>query len=113
MPCCRASPRATSESPIGTCAAAGSSSAWRGADGRLLATTYRQRWRPGNVFQILVEALRCEIDTMADPKAALFGFCTALVAYNAVAAVRAALRSAHGAATVAGQVSTYQLAGEV
>jgi len=83
------------------------------ADGRLLATTYRQRWRLENVFQILVEALRCEIDTMAYPKAALFGFCTALVAYNAVAAVRAALRSAHGTESVEGQVSTYQLAGEV
>jgi hypothetical protein len=83
------------------------------ADGRLLATAYRQRWRLENVFQTLVEALRCEIDTLAYPKAALFGFCTALVAYNAVATVRAALRAAHGREAVEGKVSTYHLAGEV
>ena len=83
------------------------------ADGRLLETAYRHRWRLENVLQTLVEALRCEIDTMADPKAALFGFCTALVAYNVVAAVRAALRAAHGTEVVEEQVSTYQVTGEV
>jgi IS4 transposase len=83
------------------------------ADGRQLATIYRTRWRLENVFQTLVEALRCEIDTLAYPKAALFGFCTALVAYNAVAAVRAALRSAHGVEQVEGKVSNYYLAEEV
>jgi IS4 transposase len=83
------------------------------ADGRVLATAYRQRWRLENVFQTLVEALRCEIDTMAYPRAALFGFCTALVASNAVAVVRAALRAAHGAEVVEGTVSTYHVAGEV
>jgi IS4 transposase len=83
------------------------------ADGRLLATIYRRRWTLENVFQTLTEALRCEIDTLAYPKAALFGFCTALVAYNAVAAVRAALRSAHGAESVEGKVSNYHVAGEI
>lgn len=83
------------------------------ADGRLLATIYRRRWTVENVFQTLTEALRCEVNTLAYPKAALFGFCTALVAYNAVAAVRAALRSAHGAEQVEGEVSTYHMAGEV
>jgi IS4 transposase len=83
------------------------------ADGRRLATIYRQRWTLENVFQTLVEALRCEIDTLAYPKAALFGFCTALVAYNVVAAVRAALRAAHGIEQVEGKVSNYYLAEEV
>jgi IS4 transposase len=83
------------------------------ADGRRLATVYRQRWTLENVFQTLVEALRCEIDTLAYPKAALFGFCTALVAYNAVAAVRAALRAAHGVEQVEGKVSNYYLAEEI
>ena len=48
------------------------------------------------MFQTLTEALVCEINTLAYPKAALFGFCTALVAYNVLATVRAALRSEHG-----------------
>jgi IS4 transposase len=83
------------------------------ADGRRLATLYRSRWTLENVFQTLVEALRCEIDTLAYPKAALFGFCTALVAYNVVAAVRAALRAAHGAEQVEEKVSNYYLAEEI
>jgi IS4 transposase len=83
------------------------------AEGRLLATIYRRRWTVENVFQTLTEALQCEIDTLAYPKAALFGFCTALVAYNAVAVVRAALRAAHGAELVEENVSTYHVVGEI
>jgi hypothetical protein len=83
------------------------------AEGRMLATIYRQRWTLEKGFQTWVEALRWEIDTLADPKAALFGFCTALVASNAVAAVRAALRSAHGVEPVEGKVSNDHLAEEV
>ena len=83
------------------------------ADGRRLATIYRRRWTLENVFQRLSEALRCEIDTLAYPKAALFGFCTALVAYDVVAAVRAALRSARGAKQVEGKVWNYHVVGEV
>lgn len=78
-----------------------------------LADAYRKRWRLENVFQTLTEALRCEIDTLAYPRAALLGFCTALVAYNLLATVRAALRSAHGAEAVESKVSNYYLAEEV
>jgi hypothetical protein len=83
------------------------------ADGRLLATISRQRGTVEHVFQTLTEALRCEIDTLAYSKAARFGFCTAWVAYHAVATVRAALRAAHGAEHVEQEVSTYQVAGEI
>ena len=70
------------------------------ADARTLAEAYRKRWRLENVFQTLTEALVCEINTLAYPKAALFGFCVALVADNVLATVRAALRSEHGRETV-------------
>lgn len=83
------------------------------ADASLLAETYRRRWTLENVFQSLTEALNCEIDTLAYPRAALFGFCVALVAYNIVAVIRAALRSEHGRDEVEEQVSTYHLAQEV
>lgn len=83
------------------------------ADGRALAAAYRDRWRLENVFQTLTEALVCEINTLAYPRAALFGFCVALVAYNALAAVRAALRSEHGREAVEAGVSSYHLANEV
>ena len=66
-----------------------------------------------NIFQTLTEALRCEIDTLAYPKAALFGFCTAVVAYNVLAVVRAALGAEHGPEVVEAKVSNYYLAHEV
>src|SRR5512135_3018283 len=83
------------------------------ADALLLSETYRRRWRLENVFQTLTEALNCEINTLAYPKAALFGFCMALVAYNVLAVVRAALRSEHGREEVEAKVSNYYLAKEV
>jgi hypothetical protein len=46
-----------------------------------------------------------ESNTWADPKAALFGFCLALVAYNVCAVVLAAFRSVHGESTVEEEVS--------
>jgi IS4 transposase len=78
-----------------------------------LAEAYRRRWALENVFQALTEALRCEIDTLAYPRAALFGFCVALVAYNVLAVIRAALRSEHGAEAVETKASSYHMADEV
>jgi IS4 transposase len=83
------------------------------ADALLLAETYRRRWTLENVFQSLTEALNCEINTLAYPRAALFGFCVALVAYNILAVVRAALRSEHGRDEVEAKASNYHLVQEV
>ncbi len=78
-----------------------------------VADWYRKRWDIEGVFQDLTQTLRCEIDTLGYPKAALFGFCTALIAFNALAVAKAALRSVHGAVEVEEKVSDYHLAGEV
>jgi len=78
-----------------------------------LAADWYRRWTIEGVFQAVTQTLRCEIDTLGYPKAALFGFCTALVAFNALAVAKAALRSAHGAERVEEEVSDYQLVGEV
>ena len=43
---------------------------------------------------------------MGYPKAALFAFCLALLAYNAVSLIKAALRSAHGRQKVNEEVSS-------
>jgi IS4 transposase len=83
------------------------------ADALLLAETYRRRWTLENVFQSLTEALNCEINTLAYPKAALFSFCVALVAYNVLAVIRAALRSEHGREEVEAKTSNYHLVQEV
>ncbi len=47
------------------------------------------------------------------PKAALFGFCLALVAYNVLAVVLAALRGVHGESIVDEELSLYYVANEI
>jgi hypothetical protein len=83
------------------------------ADACKVAQWYRQRWTLEGVFQDLTVSLQCEINTLGYPKAALFGFCTALVAFNALAVAKGALRAVHGAERIEKTVSDHQLAGEV
>src|SRR5262249_42290595 len=54
----------------------------------------------------------CELPGLGKPRAALFGFAMALVAGNALAVVRGAIRSAHGVAAAA-EISGYYLADEI
>lgn len=83
------------------------------ADAVKVAELYRQRWTVETAFQTLTETLQCEINTLGYPRAALFAFSVALVAYNVLAVVRGALRSVHGIETIEQQVSTYYLADEI
>lgn len=83
------------------------------ADAPKVAELYRQRWTVESAFQTLTETLACEINTLGYPRAALFAFAVALVAYNVLSVVRAALRSVHGIETIEQQVSTYYLADEI
>jgi Transposase DDE domain len=78
-----------------------------------VADIYRQRWTIEGLFFEVSQTLSCEIDTLCYPKAALFAFCLGLLASNAVALLKAALRSAHGAEKVSQQVSAYYLALEI
>jgi hypothetical protein len=78
-----------------------------------LAELSRRRWTLETAFQELTCHLACEVNTLGYPKAALFGFCVAVVAYNALAVVKASLRSVHGTAKVQEEVSSYYLAEEV
>jgi IS4 transposase len=83
------------------------------ADGVKIASLYGDRWTVETAFQHLTEDLRCEIDTLGYPKAALFGFCLAVVAYNIVSVVKAAIVAAHGREFVQEQLSMYYLTLEV
>jgi hypothetical protein len=83
------------------------------ASARVIADLYRKRWTIETAFQELEETLQSEINTLGYPKAALFAFCVALVAYNIMSTVKAALRSVHGAAVVDTGFSTHDLAEEV
>jgi Transposase DDE domain len=74
---------------------------------------YRNRWSIETVFQELESHFQSEIDTLGYPKAALFGFCIALIAYNILAVIKAALRSVHGEEKIENEVSAYYLSGEI
>ncbi len=77
-----------------------------------VAELYRGRWSVAGLFLRLTTGLKCEINTLGYPPAALFGFCVALASGNVYAGVKGALRAAHGA-TVADGVSDYHMALEV
>jgi IS4 transposase len=82
------------------------------ADALAIADLYRRRWTVEAAFGELATCLNGEIDTLGYPKAALFAFCVALVSYNVLSVVKAALRSVHGEEAVEG-LSFYYLADEV
>lgn len=66
------------------------------ADARRIAEAYRARWTIEGVFQKLTDVLRCEVRTLGYPKAALFSFAMAVLAWNVYAVAKAALRAARG-----------------
>jgi hypothetical protein len=83
------------------------------APAAVISALYANRWTIETAFQHLTVDLACEVDTLGYPKAALFGFCVALVAYNVVALIKGALRAVHGAEYVEEQLSMYYLTLEV
>ena len=85
----------------------------RDASARKVAELYRQRWTVETAFQELEAHLHSQINSLGYAKAALFGFCVALIAYMVMAVLKAALRSVHGAQTIAQNFSGYYLAEEL
>ena len=83
------------------------------AHARVIADLYRQRWTIETAFAEMEATLEGEMNTLGYPKAALFAFCVALVSYNVMSTLKAALRSVHGEEVVAEQVSGYYVAEEV
>lgn len=83
------------------------------ADAAEVAERYRGRWGIETAFQKLERHLHSEINPLGYPKAALFGFCLALVAFNLHAVVMAALRAAHPQRAINDEVSEYYLALEI
>ena len=77
-----------------------------------LAALYRKRWTLETAFQHLEKHFESEINTLAYPRAALFGFCLARVAYNVFQVTLAALDSAHPE-PVSQTISTYYVGQEI
>jgi hypothetical protein len=78
-----------------------------------VARIYRKRWTIETMFQELALTLETEIDTLCYPRAALFGFCVGLVAYNILAGVKGSLRAVHGEEKIEKELSSYYVADEV
>ena len=73
---------------------------------------YRERWTLERHFDFLKNCLHGEIESLGKPKAALFMMCMALVAGNALAVVRQAVRTIHGQSEL-DRLSGYYLADEL
>ncbi len=80
------------------------------ADAATVAHLYLKRWKIEGAFHELTMALKCELNTLGYPKAALFAFGVAVAAYNVLAVLKAALRVVHGEEKVRKEVSGYYVA---
>jgi hypothetical protein len=75
---------------------------------------YRTRWQIETAFQEMTTSLRCEINTLGYPKAALFGFALAVVAYNLLVMNRNVLAAGLGDEIEGVEtLSSYHMATEV
>jgi hypothetical protein len=79
----------------------------------VVSEAYRKRWTIEGGFQDLTTTLDCEINTLCYPRAALFVFCVAVMAYNLQSAIKGVMRSEHGAEKVENDLSRYFVSGEI
>ena len=78
-----------------------------------VADLYLKRWTVEGLFQVISDTFACEINSLGYPRAALFSFCMALVAYNLLSVVKAALRQVHGTGKIEAGISNYYLVEEI
>ncbi|MDL1976326.1 MAG: transposase [Deltaproteobacteria bacterium] len=83
------------------------------ANAKKIARLYQGRWTIETAFQHLAEHLNSEINTLGYPRAALFGFCVALVAYIIMSVIKSALGCVYGIDVIENQVSGYYIADEI
>lgn len=61
-----------------------------------IADLYRRRWTIENMFQKIESVLASEIKTLGYPRAAVFSFCVALLGFNVLSMLQAAVEAEHG-----------------
>lgn len=82
-------------------------------DAMRVADLYLERWSVEGMFQVITDIFSCELDTLGYPRAALFVFCVAIVAYNILATLKAALKSVHGVGKIEAGLSDFYVVEEV
>jgi len=83
------------------------------ASATLVSQLYRERWQIEELFLTVTMNFEGEINTLPYPKAALFSFSLALVTYNILATVRAALGGVHGVEKMNEELSDFYMVDEM
>lgn len=83
------------------------------ADAVQVTMLYLKRWSVEGMFQVITDTFRCELNSLGYPRAALFVFCVAIVSFNILSTVKAALTLVHGADKMTAGLSDYYLVEEV
>lgn len=83
------------------------------ADAIKVSELYLERWSVEKMFQVITDVFSCELKSLGYPKAALFVFCMALVAFNLLSTVKAALKAVHGVGKIEAGLSDFYLVEEV
>ncbi len=80
---------------------------------RAVARLYRKRWTIEGLFGRLEAALHSEVRTLGYPRAALLAFGLAVIAFNVLTIIEAAIAAAHDLEESEIEVSTYYVADDV
>jgi len=83
------------------------------ADAAHVLQLYRERWQVEGLFLSVTQHFEGEIKTLAYPQAALFSFTLALIAYNILATLKAALASVHGVGKIEAALSDFYVVDEL
>jgi hypothetical protein len=83
------------------------------ADALTVASLYLERWSVEGMFQVITDVFHCEIKTLGYPRAALFVFAMAVVAFNILSTLKAALKSVHGVGKIEAGLSDFYWVEEV
>lgn len=80
-----------------------------------IATLYRRRWSIERMFQWLESVLQSEITSLGYPRAALFAFSVAVLAFNVLSTIRSAIERHHDVDPhdEKARLSFYYIAGEI
>jgi IS4 transposase len=78
-----------------------------------IADVYRKRWTIEVTFAVLEKEFDGEIKSLGTPRAALFAFCVALLAYNLLSCVKAGVRAGQPAEKKERKLSDYYVANEI
>jgi hypothetical protein len=76
----------------------------------VIAGLYRRRWKIEGMFQWLESVLESEVSALGYPRAALFAFAVAVMAYNVLSLMQTAIECAHGVDEKEACLSLYYIA---